>query len=779
MWSAVNSLSEVEGPYSRKVGLTLPLFEQLPAEVQFHNRWRIWVEHACPEDEKPPTDWRFLTPFQRLLLIRCLRPDRLVEAFRKFVSANLGPSFVADTAVPLKVSFADTTPTTPLFFILSPGVDPVCKVETLAAEFGFSYDAGNFFNVSLGKGQEGRATACLEECFREGGWVMLSNIHLAKTFLGELEKMLDTFGAKCQRAALVDLRKEERKLLLEEEQRQEAEQRKQSGVQTSHIQLLVDGVEVQEEELSGSSAADTTSLLDPDEEAILSERGHKDFRIFLSAEPLSTTETQVPIGILQACIKLTNEPPSGVKANMLRAMSEFSSEPWENSCKPSDFKAMLFSLCWFHAIVVERKKFGHLGWSKSYPFSTSDLTSCVDIFNNYMEERPMVPWEDLRYTFGEIIYGGHITDDWDRRLCNAYLHEFVRGDITEGYDLTPGYSIPNFSTHAEAMSAIESMPPEHPGFYGLHKHSELGHHLQSAEHLFKVVNDLQPSLLEVAERGPEEESEMMEMAEEILGVTLADEIHDLSDILDRLDEDKTPLQHVFYQECERMNILSGVMRSTLQELMLGLEGSLSMTERLLSLYDSVRSDSVPDAWAAVAFPSKRALGSWCSNLTQRNVQLLYWHHDFATPKVTRIDYFFSPLSFLTAVSQHSAMVNGYALDQVDIVCDVTKRTPDGIENHAREGSHIFGLKLEGARWDISLGVIEVASSKEVHFVMPVITVRALPRSKFERRDQYECPVFVTQARNRGFVSSLHFRTKHPVSKWVIAGVAGVLDVVDV
>lgn len=36
-----------------------------------------------------------------------------------------------------------------------------------------------------------------------------------------------------------------------------------------------------------------------------------------------------------------------------------------------------------------------------------------------------VPWEDLCYLFGEIMYGGHITDDWDRRLCKTYLQEFM------------------------------------------------------------------------------------------------------------------------------------------------------------------------------------------------------------------------------------------------------------------------------------------------------------------------------------------------------------------
>lgn len=54
-----------------------------------------------------------------------------------------------------------------------------------------------------------------------------------------------------------------------------------------------------------------------------------------------------------------------------------------------------------------------------------------------------VPWDDLRYLFGEIMYGGHITDDWDRRLCRTYLAEFIRTEMLEGeVHLAPGFQIP-------------------------------------------------------------------------------------------------------------------------------------------------------------------------------------------------------------------------------------------------------------------------------------------------------------------------------------------------
>lgn len=94
--------------------------------------------------------------------------------------------------------------------------------------------------------------------------------------------------------------------------------------------------------------------------------------------------------------------------------------------KENEFKSLLFSLCYFHACVVERRKFGPQGWNRSYPYNTGDLTISVNVLYNYLEANAKVPWTDLRYLFGEIMYGGHITDDWDRKLCLTYLEEFMK-----------------------------------------------------------------------------------------------------------------------------------------------------------------------------------------------------------------------------------------------------------------------------------------------------------------------------------------------------------------
>lgn len=55
-----------------------------------------------------------------------------------------------------------------------------------------------------------------------------------------------------------------------------------------------------------------------------------------------------------------------------------------------------------------------------------DLTISISVLYNYLENSSKIPWEDLRYLFGEIMYGGHITDGWDRRLCCTFLQEWLQ-----------------------------------------------------------------------------------------------------------------------------------------------------------------------------------------------------------------------------------------------------------------------------------------------------------------------------------------------------------------
>lgn len=81
-------------------------------------------------------------------------------------------------------------------------------------------------------------------------------------------------------------------------------------------------------------------------------------RLFLSAEPPPQLERALPISLLQNSIKLTNEPPDGLKANLRRAYGQFNEEILEGCAKQAEFRSIIFALSYFHAALLERKKFG-------------------------------------------------------------------------------------------------------------------------------------------------------------------------------------------------------------------------------------------------------------------------------------------------------------------------------------------------------------------------------------------------------------------------------------
>jgi dynein heavy chain len=94
----------------------------------------------------------------------------------------------------------------------------------------------------------------------------------------------------------------------------------------------------------------------------------------------------------------------------------------------------------------------------SYPFNVGDLRDSYLVLNRYMESNQgssKIPFEDLIYIFGEIMYGGHIVDDWDRRLARAYLENIMTPQIFEEEELFPYIEGKNLSFKVPAPTNFE------------------------------------------------------------------------------------------------------------------------------------------------------------------------------------------------------------------------------------------------------------------------------------------------------------------------------------
>lgn len=167
-------------------------FRNLDRDIETSaKRWRKFVDSEYPEKEKFPQEWKNKSAIQKLCMMRALRPDRMIYAIKAFVEEKLGTKFIESRSVEFTKSFEETSPTTPVFFVLSPGVDPLKEVEKLGKKMGFTIDKRNFHNVSLGQGQESVAEHAMEVASCHGHWVILQNIHLVQAWLPTLEKKME------------------------------------------------------------------------------------------------------------------------------------------------------------------------------------------------------------------------------------------------------------------------------------------------------------------------------------------------------------------------------------------------------------------------------------------------------------------------------------------------------------------------------------------------------------------------------------------------------------
>uniref|UniRef100_A0A3Q3F9T0 Uncharacterized protein n=1 Tax=Labrus bergylta TaxID=56723 RepID=A0A3Q3F9T0_9LABR len=318
---------------------------------------------------------------------------------------------------------------------------------------------------------------------------------------------------------------------------------------------------------------------------------HGDFRLFLSSMPTKV----FPVTVLQNSVKVTNEPPKGLRANMRRAFTEISSSFFEDHILGSQWRKIVFGICFFHAIIQERKKFGPLGWNIGYEFTDMFFVSLP----------------------AEITYGGRVTDAWDQRCLRTILKGFFSPQtLMPGYTFSPSGILLILGSYKKY---IESLPIiDDPEVFGMHENANLR---QETVTLINTILDVSPR--SSACHGAKSDDDIVcELAESILA--------------------KLPGMYIAIHKYSPIGF-------TLQKAIAGL---VVMSEEMDRIYTSFLNNQVPTHWANSAYPSLKPLASWVRDLALRTVFIQTWITR-GNPKSFWISGFFFPQGFLTGKSlQH-------------------------------------------------------------------------------------------------------------------------------
>ncbi|XP_074644897.1 dynein axonemal heavy chain 5-like [Tubulanus polymorphus] len=502
---------------------------------------------------------------------------------------------------------------------------------------------------------------------------------------------------------------------------------------------------------------------------------HDGFRLWVTTE----VHPKFPISFLQIAIKFTNEPPQGIKAGLKRTYTSMTQDFLDVSNMPQ-WKPMLFGVAFLHTTVQERRKFGPLGWNIPYEFNTSDFNASVQFVQNHLDDMDIkkgVSWTTVRYMFGEIQYGGRVTDDYDKRLLNTFCKVwFSEQMFTPAFCFYKGYTIPKCAKLNEYLEFIATLQQtDTPEAFGLHPNADITYQTKTSKSILDTIMNIQPK--DSGGGGGE--------TREVIAYRMCD------DMLDKLPQDYVPFEvqgrlvkmgalqpmNIFLrQEIDRMQKVLTAVRTTLTDLKLAIDGTIIMNENLRDALDCMYDARIPKLWEKISWDSS-TLGFWFTELIERNSQFNTWCFE-GRQNTFWMTGFFNPQGFLTAMRQEVTRAHkGWALDTVVLHNDVTRYLKDDITQPPQEGVYVYGLFLEGAGWDRRGCKLIEPKPKVLFEPLPVIHIYAINSTGGADPRMYLCPIYKKPRRtDLTYIAAVELKTNQIPDHWVLRGVALLCDI---
>jgi len=506
---------------------------------------------------------------------------------------------------------------------------------------------------------------------------------------------------------------------------------------------------------------------------------HDSFRLWITSDE----HPEFPINLLQASLKFTNEPPQGLKAGIKRTFGGISQERLDIS-STQQWKPMLFGVAFMHSTVQERRKYGPNGWNIPYEFNQGDLDASIQMVQNHvddMDPKKGVDWKAVCYHLGEVQYGGRVTDDRDKRLLNTYAESWFNESMLDPSftffkDKTVSYSMANFAKWSDYADFIETMPlVDKPGVFGLHANTDIAYQTRVAGGTLNTILDIQPKD-SGGGGGETREETVARMCNEFLGKLPGDFVdHEVRARYHKMGANQ-PMNIFLRQEVDRMQKVIALVRTTLQNLLLAIDGTIIMSEDLADALNNMFDARVPTAWQAMSWLSS-TIGFWFTELLGRHAQFHTWVFN-GRPTAFWLTGFFNANGFITAMRQEVTRAHkGWALDSVVCANEVTKlQGKEEATDPPKEGVYVYGLSLDGAGWNKRDNQLTEQQSKVLFVPLPILHIYAIFSTTGRDVRQYECPIYKKPRRtDLEYICMVDLKTKVNPNHWTLRGVALLCD----
>ncbi|EKM83644.1 hypothetical protein AGABI1DRAFT_50984 [Agaricus bisporus var. burnettii JB137-S8] len=610
------------------------IFKPVQTHIADHeSEWASFLEAETPE-RNVPAPWDPSSPaveaIRALLIIKCFRPDRLLQAASLFVRDVFETDLAEISSYELGAIVADEVlPATPVSLVSVHGYDASYRVENLIKNTN-----SRSTSVAMGS-QEGFTLAdqAIAAASRQGTWVLLKNVHLSPAWLGQLEKKLQT--------------------------------------------------------------------LNP----------HRNFRLFLTME----ANPSIPVNILRQSRLIMNEPPPGIKANLLDSLGTITSSKLSQG--PAEKARLYFLLAWFHAVVQERLRYVPLGWSKSYDFNDSDMSSAfntIDVWLNMAArgktnvDPAIIPWDALRTLIKQSVYGGRVDSEFDQKILDAFVDGlFTPMAYNVDFDLIPTMvgqqqllGVPDGTKMEHFLSWVQALPDrEPPSWLSLPPTAERviaivqGNELLGKLRKMRMLADDEDEVVSTtAAKSQTAQPAWMRTLHERCREWLDQLPSQFATLSKQSSDNQDPLYRLFSREGSVGQKLLDQVRKDLADIVKVCRGELKQTNHLRTLMSALTKGTIPEHWRRYTVNKTMAVTGWIADFARRLQQL---DHVAKIDNLSNVEVWlgglFFPEAYITATRQAVAHRKKWSLETLHLRLDL-ERVNDP------EAFIVDGLALEGASW---------------------------------------------------------------------------------